>query len=126
MGYQIYMVGKRWGGYGVPAICEHPDCTKEIDRGMSFACGGEPFSEFGCDRYFCGDHLTYHCFNTGGGRTCVEVCKRCDKRKPAFPYKPEHPDWIKHLLKDPSWAEWRKNNPKKVAELKKPNPCSVG
>jgi len=36
MGYQIYQVGKRWGGYGVPAVCEHPDCDKEIDRGGVF------------------------------------------------------------------------------------------
>jgi len=118
MGYQVYKVGQRWGGYGVPAICEHPDCNEEIDRGVSFACGGEPFSEYGCDRYFCEKHRHYHCFNSGNGRTCVEVCERCDKRKSSFPYKPEHPDWVKHLLKDPSWAKWRKNNPDKVKELK--------
>lgn len=57
MDYQVYKVGHRYGGYGVPSYCEHPDCNAEIDRGMAHACGGEPFSEVGCDRYFCGKHL---------------------------------------------------------------------
>lgn len=127
MGYQIYQVGKRWGGYGVPAICEHPDCKEEVDRGISYACGGEPFSEKGCDRYFCSKHLNYIYFNEDGERCrhkndcdceSVELCERCAKGKPSFPYKPEHPDWVKHLLKDPSWSEWRKKNPVKVKELK--------
>jgi hypothetical protein len=118
MGYSVYQVGHRWGGYGVPATCEHPDCNKEIDRGIAFACGGEPFSEHGCDRYFCYKHLIYHQFNMGGGRECVQVCERCAKRKSPFPYKPERPEWIKHLLTDDSWEEWRKQNPDAVKELK--------
>lgn len=128
MGYQVYKVGKRWGGYGVPTICEHPDCNEEIDRGVSHACGGEPFSELGCDRYFCGKHKNYEYWDPAAGRWCrhrndcecdlVEVCERCRKNKSPFPYKPEHPDWVKHLLKDPSWGEWRKKNPAEVNELK--------
>jgi len=120
MGYQIYKVGPRWGGYGVPAICEYPTCHEEIDRGISYACGGEPFSELGCDRYFCSKHLDYiyYSYNSEGDylnkckhkEDCdceiVRLCKRCSKGKKAFPYKPEHQDWIKHLLKDESWAEW--------------------
>lgn len=119
MGYQVYKVGHRWGGYGVPAICEHPKCKEEIDRGVSYACGGEPFSEYGCDRYFCGKHLNYTYFDPEKeNRICKheedcecktrEVCERCKKGKPSFPYKPEHPDWVKHILKDKSWASWRK------------------
>lgn len=128
MGYQIYKVGQRWGGYGVPAICEHPDCNEEIDRGISYACGGEPFSEHGCDRYFCGKHKNYEYWDNKNERWCrhkndcdcemVEVCERCAKNKPQFPYKLEHPTWVKHLLKDKSWAEWRKENPQEVKELK--------
>lgn len=118
MGYAVYKVGKRWGGYGVPAICEYPDCNEEIDRGISYACGGEPFSEHGCDRYFCGKHRNYHCFNSGNGRECVEVCARCNKYKQPFPYKLEHPTWIKHLLTDDSWKEWREKNPKEVENMK--------
>jgi hypothetical protein len=132
MGYQVYLVGHRYGGYGVPAVCEYPACEEEIDRGMAFACGGEPFSEYGCDRYFCGNHRTYAGFDeegllcgcdqdVDGGCTCtvVEVCERCAKGEPAFDYKPEHPDWVRHILKDRSWKTWRKNNFDKVAKLKK-------
>lgn len=53
----------------------------------------------------------------GGCRECVEVCERCDKRKSPFPYKPEHPEWVEHLLTDESWAEWRKKNPEEVELL---------
>lgn len=120
MGYQVYSIGNnRFGGYGVPAICEYPDCNEEIDRGISYACGGEPFSEYGCDRYFCSKHRDYHYFNTGfKERICVLVCKRCAKKKNSFPYKQEHKDWMKHILKDKSWAEWRKNNPNIVKQYK--------
>lgn len=131
MGYQVYDIsGDRFGGYGVPAYCEHPDCNEEIDRGVSFACGGEPFSEFGCDLYFCGKHRKYTCFKTDGdGGMCdheedcecegKEVCERCAEGKEPFPEKPEHPDWVRHLLTDESWGEWRKNNPSRVIELSK-------
>jgi hypothetical protein len=118
MGYEIYRVGDRWGGYGVPTICEYPGCNEEIDRGFANACGEEPFSEIGCDRYFCSKHLQYHNFNIGGGRKSSLVCERCAKRKSPFPYKPEHPNWIKHLLTDKSWGEWRKKNPNEVKRLK--------
>ena len=126
MGYQVYQVGDRWGGYGVPAICEHPDCNEEIDRGMPYACGEEPFSEYGCDRYFCGKHKEMVGYNAFGEKCkhekdcdCEfkEYCESCAKGIDSFPYKPEHPKWLKHLLKDKSWAEWRKNNPQKVKEL---------
>ena len=126
MGYQVYKVGRRWGGYGVPSYCEHPKCKKVIDRGMSYACGGEPFSEHGCDLYFCSKHLLFTGF-TEEGEICeheedcdceyVEVCERCAKGESSFDYKPEHPKWVKHLLKDPSWEEWRTNHPDEVKDL---------
>lgn len=130
MGYQIYRVGPRWAGYGVPAICEFPNCKEEIDRGMSYACGGEPFSEIGCDRYFCSRHLQYECFKKDGSAgkcnhkrkckcECFVVCARCAAGLvEPYPYKPEHPTWIKHVLNDDSWKEWRKKNPQEVEELK--------
>jgi hypothetical protein len=31
----------------------------------------------------------------------------------------EHPDWIKHILTDDSWAYWRELNPDKVADMSK-------
>ena len=32
---------KRDIGYGVPAICDDPECEREIDRGQSCVCGGD-------------------------------------------------------------------------------------
>lgn len=129
MGYQVYEVGHRWGGYGVPTYCEFPSCKRVIDRGMAYACGGEPFSELGCDRYFCAKHLFFTGFKCDGSdERCdheddcdckyTQVCRRCSKGKPPFSYKPEHPKWIKHILKDESWEEWRKENSQEVEELK--------
>ena len=125
MGYAVYKVGYRWGGYGVPAVCEYPTCNEEIDRGISFACGGEPFSEYGCDRYFCEKHLEYVYFKSQGERCrhrndcdceMTPICARCRKGKAPFPYKPETREWMKHLLNDASWEKWRKENPKIVDE----------
>lgn len=127
MGYQVYAVGKRFGGYCVPAVCEQPECNKEIDRGVSYACGDEPFSEFGCDLYFCEEHINDVYFN--GDERCmseedcdcemIRLCDRCKDNKTPFPYKPETKEWMKHLLKDKSWKKWRKENPDTVEEYKK-------
>lgn len=129
MGYAIYEVGQRWGGYGVPSYCEFPSCKKVIDRGMSFACGGEPFSEMGCDRYFCSKHLNYVFWKRDGSDEKCDheedcdcesfpVCKRCADGQISFPYKQEHSKWMKHLLKDESWEQWRKENPEIVETYK--------
>jgi hypothetical protein len=123
MGFQVYKVGDRWAGYGVPAFCEHPDCNKQIDRGMSFACGGEPFSEHGCDRYFCEKHLIYACFDDEGtvdiekGKNCTFICERCKKGEEPFDYAPEHPIWIEHVLTDGSWNQWKAENPRDARKL---------
>lgn len=69
MGYQVYEIGNRFCGYGVPAFCEHPDCNREIDRGFAYACGGQPEAEHGCDRYFCSEHLQTQCWTDDG-----EIC----------------------------------------------------
>ena len=98
-------------GYGVPAYCDAPKCNAEIDRGLSYVCGGEPYGgEKGCGLYFCSKHLSF----------VASLCPRCRNYKP--PYKhisPEHPRWIKHKLTDKSWAQWRKLNPLEVEKYKK-------
>lgn len=84
-------------GYGVPAYCDHPECVAEIDRGLSYVCGGEPFGgSRGCGLYFCGAHLL------------DSLCYRCHLRMEAFTMKPEHPKWVHHKMTDPSWAGWRR------------------
>jgi hypothetical protein len=93
---------KRDIGYGVPAYCDHPGCKAEIDRGLSYVCGGEPYGgEYGCGLYFCGEHRAWT-------ERRPERCKRC--REGRSPYKrlsPEHPEWLEWKATDPSWAEWR-------------------
>ena len=88
-------------GYGVPAYCDHPRCTAEIDRGLSYVCGGQPFGgEYGCGLFFCGAHLRYR-------GTRPQQCSRCRHRKRPFTPKPDHPHWLEHKRTDDSWADWR-------------------
>lgn len=47
-------------GYAHSATCDHADCETVIDRGLSYACGGmHGQDEVSCEKYFCGEHLTY-------------------------------------------------------------------
>lgn len=98
----------RWGGrdigYGVVAFCDHPGCGKEIDRGLGHVCGEQPYGgERGCGLYFCGEHLNMTAIDGAN-----QLCSRCYPRI-RKPFEPtfDHPIWIAHKLKDPSWAEWR-------------------
>lgn len=95
-------------GYGVPAFCDHPRCTKEIDRGLGYVCGGEPYGgDKGCGLYFCDAH--------GGGF----LCPRCRSYKPPYKQiKPDHPRWVRHKLKHASWARWRAEHAAEVAALR--------
>lgn len=90
-------------GYGVPAWCDHPDCSEEIDRGLSHVCGGEPYGgDNGCGLYFCGGHLFY------SSRLKCFVCIRCLQGDPEpFAPKLDHLRWLGHKATDPSWAKWR-------------------
>lgn len=106
MGWQIYEDTKgrplRWAGYGVPAYCDHPKCSEEIDRGVSHHCGEvNRNEEDGCGLHFCEKHLNHD-----------HLCERCTKRKDAFEPKPDHPEWSRHVLTDESWKQWRDENPK--------------
>jgi hypothetical protein len=90
---------KRDIGYGVPAWCDHPDCSALIDRGLSYVCGGQPYGEpDGCGLYFCDKHI----FCNGPPR-----CESCLEGKEPFTPKEDHPDWIAHKETDESWALWR-------------------
>ena len=100
-------------GYGVPAICDHPDCTEEIGRGVDNACGGmHDGGQLGCGRYFCDSHLTFHDPETGQRSTFV--CARCANGEDPFPAKPDTREWMLFKLTDDSWAEWREQNPNEV------------
>lgn len=119
MGYAVYedrdardLGIERWAGYGVPAVCDAPTCTAEIDRGLAYKCesdtrydieeetGVESETEVeGCGLYFCGSHQAH------------------GNHEGAVP-KPDTPEWNAHLLTDDSWQEWRDLNPEKVAKLR--------
>lgn len=87
---------KRDIGYGVPAYCDHPGCTKEIDRGLNYVCGGDPHGgEYGCGLYFCSEHLFL-------SSRRPQRCARCKRgRKPFLPTS-EHPTWVKWKLTEDS------------------------
>lgn len=64
-------------GYAFEAICDHPGCTKEIDRGLGYACGGmHGEDEHSCEGYFCEDHL----YTAEYDDECVGVCEQCLKK----------------------------------------------
>lgn len=111
MGYSCYVMNDRDQGYGVPAQCDHPGCSKEIDRGMGYACGGDPTEN--CGLFFCGEHLTHY---RDGETWTRAICERCAADAEPFDPSPDVTEWINHKLTDPTWAEWRAENPNFVKE----------
>lgn len=97
-------------GYGVPAYCDAPGCTEEIHRGLSYVCGNDAYGgDKGCGLYFCVKHQV----------GAHQRCQRCAAYKPAYKrISSDHPQWVAHKLTDPSWAQWRLENPKEVEKLK--------
>jgi hypothetical protein len=105
-------------GYGVPAECDHPDCTEQIDRGLSYVCGGNPYGEpHGCGLFFCDKHLSYKTVPSerdiddgGEDEEFAQLCERCpltDEHPDPFKPKPDVKEWLDFKATDPSWAEWR-------------------
>lgn len=74
MGYAYYLIDGEPCGYSVLDVCHEDGCSTEIDRGLAYACGGEPGEgvEY-CGGYFCGEHLTGGVLDTGF------VCGPCGK-----------------------------------------------
>lgn len=96
-------------GYGVPAVCDHPDCHVKIDRGIGYVCGNEPYGgDKGCGLYFCGKHQV-------GDH---QRCERCVKRRKPFTAKPDVARWLRHKLKHVSWQQWRDGNQADVAAIR--------
>lgn len=107
---------KRDIGYGVPAICDHPKCNKEIDRGLSYVCGEPPYGqEHGCGLHFCWEHLSGE---RGPREEKYTVCTRCGNYKPPFKPKPDTAEWEEWKLTDESWGPWRDDNPDLVEQIR--------
>lgn len=95
---------KRDIGYGVPALCDFPNCSAEIDRGLSYVCCGEaPYGGEGCGLYFCDKHHVQEFRGHWG------ACSRCANRRPPFTPKPDLASWTNFKEIDPSWKEWRED-----------------
>jgi hypothetical protein len=102
-------------GYGVPCECDHPGCKKRIHRGLSYVCGGEPYGgDEGCGLYFCGLHL-----RVGVDGKSHQVCEQCAVGRDPYEPKPDVRQWVRHKLRDPSWKQWRDENPDAVAAMTK-------
>lgn len=119
-------------GYGVPSVCDHPDCDEKIDRGLSYVCGDQPYGgSNGCGLYFCSKHLETIWDDEGDeivevdGEPLNQVCASCAERHRSgqsiqpFRPKPDTTEWINHKLTDPSWGPWRAANPCEVNDMRK-------
>lgn len=93
---------ERWAGYGVPGMCDYPGCRNKLSmgRGLGNKCEYTRKGKHGCGLYFCGDHLESSCYP-----------KEHKKIQPT----PDLPEWEHHIFRDSSWAQWREENPEKVA-----------
>ena len=65
-------------GYSVTACCDHPRCSKKIDRGLDYACGSEHGeTEYSCEKYFCASHRGYIFIECISGIDGASVCDAC-------------------------------------------------
>ena len=106
MGYSVGYINHRWIGYGVPSLCDQPNCGEEIDRGMAYLCGD---GEFGCGLFFCYEHL-----EISSSDNEPQMCERCSNGEESFEPTPDTSEWIEHMLTDESWEQWRIENPDQV------------
>lgn len=130
MGWSVGFVNGRDVGYAVPAICDFPKCKVNIDRGLSYVCGGlGGEAEFGCGLYFCSKHLRTYERNNNSQEISPQLCERCGHNFEvgdenwkqfwrAFEPKQDVPEWMRHKLTDPSWQQWRDENPNEVRNIK--------
>lgn len=107
-------------GYGVPSLCDHPDCGEEIDRGLLYVCGGDIYGgEHGCGLFFCSAHLGY-LIDDHGHIEGPQRCERCLEDEDVSPFEPKSDvaEWINHKLTHDSWQRWRDENPAEVIALR--------
>ena len=122
VGYDIKW--QRDVGYGVPSICDQPECDARIDRGLGYVCGNDPFGgEHGCGLYFCDQHLSYRFDDPDDpeidfGRA-VPLCERCLDGGQSFDPKPDLDEWLQWKLSDESWQQWRDENPAEVEKIRR-------
>lgn len=69
-------------GYGHRSVCEHDDCGKRIDLGLSYCCGDLDgvIGERGCGHYFCSEHLLFSFTGEGNRSWEGQRCGKCSER----------------------------------------------
>lgn len=109
-------------GYGVPCICEHPNCNKKIDRGLSYICGGDiDGGEHGCGLFFCAEHLLHAPAPheaANDDADYYQLCNRCANYKTPYTIKPDCFQWVYWILTDESWHQWRVENKENVHQMR--------
>ncbi len=100
---------ERWNrdiGFDVPGCCDHPDCNKDINRGMDHVCGGEPYGgESGCGLYFCDQHREAKV--TAASEEAIPLCSQCTAGKEPFTPTPDTEEWVNYKQTSNYWAGWR-------------------
>lgn len=115
MGYAVYERNGRDCGYGIPSLCDQPDCHERIDRGLAHLCGQDPGGdEWGCGLYFCGSHL----FLPDNDGELGWRCSACRDGGEPYDPKPDLTEWVEWKLTDESWQQWRDENPESVVVMK--------
>lgn len=115
---------QRYVGYGVPAICDFPECGAPIDRGLAYVCGGDPFGgQHGCGLYLCGDHRSLGRVpadmfdplvagdDTEDDGQWAELCGRCHAGGQPFEHTPDVREWLDHIMTHETWSDWRLDCP---------------
>ena len=84
MGWQIGF-DANWDrdiGNGVPAVCDHPGCDADIDRGFAYVCDdvvGHGVTH-GCGGYFCPQHLYLAATVPADPGFCKQLCTGCAEK----------------------------------------------
>jgi hypothetical protein len=76
-GTYIYKGKERKVGYSIGAKCDHHGCSKRIDRGLAYACGGDHGDFKGCTGYFCEEHRMNYITDHTDVRKSILVCDEC-------------------------------------------------
>lgn len=61
-----------------------------------------------------GSELVYNDTRNRAEIGLFNLCARCLTGDDPYPLKPEHPEWLAHVLSDESWKQWRIDNPERV------------
>lgn len=140
MGYSCYTSEKhgREQGYDVPAICDHPDCSVEIDRGVGYVCLDNQDHTASCGGFYCSEHsalafiISEDEFEDLDDDDAQELAESYGlKEKPEFDedgyfyicqHKPieykETRSWLEHIMGDESWQKWREEEPARAERIK--------